>query len=222
MLIDELEPIALLGQIVTGFTADPVLQADLMQEGLIHLWKVECEKRGQTRSWYLQSCRFHLQHWLASGRSVDSPKRANGNKRIVIEGDGEDPALCEYHTNGELFESVCFRDAVSTLALHLKPSEQVVLGGLSEGMRLGEIVSKSGLSHPTVLKYRRRIASLTKKLGICEGVLEGECNGCALAEARIASSGNNFGRPAIKAGPPARTPGKRSRQPRRPKASALR
>ena len=165
-MIEQPEILEVMRQIVAGFTSDPALQADLMQESLFHLWKVEREKPGRTRSWYLQSCRFHVQHWLALGRSLDSPKRANGNNPVVINGDGEDPALSEYHTNGELFETVCFQDTVSTLAIRLKPRERVVLGGLSEGLRLGEIVSESGLSFPTVLKYRRNIASLTCKLGI--------------------------------------------------------
>jgi hypothetical protein len=190
VLIEESEILVLLRRIVTGFTTDPELRADLMQECLFHLWREEREKPGRTRSWYLQSCRFHLQHWLASGRSVDSPKRANGTKRIVIDGDDEHPALGEYHTNGELFERVCFQDAVSTLAHHLKPCERVVLGGLSEGLRMGEIVSESGLSHPTVLKYRRNIASLTRKLGISHAVPNGERNGCMLAGHRDAGSGN--------------------------------
>jgi len=167
VLIEETQILVLLRRIVAGFTADSVLQADLMQECLFHLWKIEREKPGQTRSWYLQSCRFHLQHYLTSGRSLDSHKRANGNKQIVIDGPGEVPALGEYHTNGELFESVCFQDVISTLAHHLKPCERVVLGGLIEGMRLGEIATKSGLSRPTVLKYRRNIASLIRQLGIC-------------------------------------------------------
>ena len=189
MLIEDAEIRVLLRRIVTGFAADAVLQADLIQESLFHLWKIEREKPGQTRSWYLQSCRFHVQHWLASGRSLDSPKRANGNKQIVIDGVGEVPALDEYHTDGEFFESVCFQDVVSTLAHHLKPCERVVLGGLSEGMRLGEIASKSGLSRPTVLKYRRKIASLIRKLGISQAVPGEERNGCALAEARDTRSG---------------------------------
>ena len=201
MLIDEPKILELMRQIVGGFTSDPALQADLMQESLFHLWRVEHEKPGRTRSWYLQSCRFHLQHWLALGRSLDSPKRANGNNRVVIDGDGEDPALSEFHTNGELFEAVCFEDVVSTLALHLKPREQVVLGGLSEGLKLGEIVSESGLSFPTVLKYRRNIASLTRKLGISQGAPDAEPNGHVFAGTRRASSDKKYRRSGIKAGP---------------------
>jgi hypothetical protein len=40
--------------------------------------------------------------------------------------------------------------------------------GLADRLRLREVVAKWRLSHPTALKYRRRIASLATKLGIPE------------------------------------------------------
>src|SRR6266516_7874445 len=64
-----------LGKVVNGITGDPFLREDLMQEALSHFWKTERKRPGQTLSWYLQSCSFHLRHCLASGRSVDSFKR---------------------------------------------------------------------------------------------------------------------------------------------------
>ena len=137
-----------------------------MQECLIRLWKLESEKPGRTRSWYLQNCRFHLQHWLASGRSVDSPKRANGNNRITIDGTNDELPVDTYHTNGELLDMVSARDIVLTLACHLKPRVGAVLGGLSDGLSLNEIALKLKLTYPTALKYRRNIAALTIKLGI--------------------------------------------------------
>src|SRR5260370_39474727 len=73
-----------LRQIVDGFTGDPALQQDMMQESLVCWWKVESEKPGRTRSGYLQSCRFHVQHWLAAGRSLDSHKRAIGGRRVTL------------------------------------------------------------------------------------------------------------------------------------------
>src|SRR5437899_5926931 len=74
-----------LRRIVAGLTVDPVLQQDMLQECLVCLWRVESDKPGRTRSWYLQNCRFHVQHWLASGRSVDSPKRARVDNLISID-----------------------------------------------------------------------------------------------------------------------------------------
>src|SRR5580765_967359 len=60
--------------LVTRLTWNRSLQQDLLQEALVHLWLIETRRSGQTTSWYLQSCRFHLQHCLSSGRSVDSAK----------------------------------------------------------------------------------------------------------------------------------------------------
>ena len=61
-------------------TDDPELRADLLQEAVLHLWKAQTERPGQTRSLYLQSCKFRIQHYLAAGRSVDSTKRRNGRQ----------------------------------------------------------------------------------------------------------------------------------------------
>jgi len=155
-----------LRRIVSGFSADPVLQQDLLQECMICLWHAEAKKPGKTISWYLQHCRFHVQHWLVLGRSLDSPKRAGAANRIPIDGKDEEPALADYHTNGEVLDTVCARDLVVTLGQHLTPGERVVLGGLAEGMVLREVAGRSNLSYPTALKYRRRIAALTIKLGI--------------------------------------------------------
>src|SRR6266568_5208339 len=104
MLIEDATFCELLRRIVARFTADRVLQDNLMQECLIRIWRLEREEPGRTQIWYLQNCRFHVQHWLASGRSVDSPKRARGDQLISLDaGDGES-VLDEYDTNGELFD----------------------------------------------------------------------------------------------------------------------
>src|SRR5262245_5674335 len=152
-------------KVVQGMTGDPSLREDLLQEAFIQFWKMECQRPGQTLSWYLQNCRFHLQHWLAAGRSLDSVKRAGANRtpiEAVQEGLGKDG----YHSNAEFLESVCARDLVSALVRVLKPDEGAVLKGLAEGLLLREVATKLNLSYPTALKYRRKIASLTLRLGI--------------------------------------------------------
>ena len=145
------------------------MHADMMQECLFHLWITEREKPNQTRSWYLQSCRFHLQHWLAAGRSVDHPRRPESES---LETDAEHPALSDYHTDGELFEVICFQDTVSALEGRLSKRQLAVLSGLVNGQTVREIASTANLSYPTVLKYRNIIADLTTKLGIARAPLE--------------------------------------------------
>jgi DNA-binding CsgD family transcriptional regulator len=166
MLYQEARICQSLRSIVTGLRADPVLQEDLMQECLIRLWKLESEKPGRTPSWYLQNCRFHLQHWLASGRSLDSLKRATGDNRVTIDGVTDELPAEGYHTNGELLELVCAQDLVGALAAHLTPRESALLRSLADGLVLHDIAIKLKLSYPTALKYRRKIASLALRLGI--------------------------------------------------------
>jgi hypothetical protein len=74
--------------------------------------------------------------------------------------------LTENHINGEIFEAISFRDVLGTLARHLGVKEQAVLRGLADGLVLQEIAAQCELSYPTALKYRRKIAGLTIKLGI--------------------------------------------------------
>lgn len=153
-------------KLVAGLTLDLALREDLFQVCLVHLWEVEGEKPGRTNSWYLQSCRFEAQHWLAAGRSLDSPKRARGDARISIDQIGAESVLNEYNTNGEVFETICFRDSIASLGSRLKPKERAVLDGLADGCLMGEVAARSGISYPTALKYRRRIADLAVTLGM--------------------------------------------------------
>jgi len=207
MLIEEARVCQSLRRIVGQLTGDPALQEDLMQECLIRLWKLEIEKPGRTRSWYLQNCRFHIQHWLASGRSLDSLKRAKGENRITIDGVNDEMLLDWYHTNGELLDLVSARDIVSALAGHLKPRENVVLGGLADGMVLHDVAAKFKLSYPTVLKYRRRIAEMTVKLGISppirykktkpHSVRQAPAVGHSRARAKVNGVKNRNSRPVI-------------------------
>jgi DNA-directed RNA polymerase specialized sigma24 family protein len=171
MLIEEPGILESLRQIVNRSTHHHDLQQDLLQECLLQLWKIESEKPGRTRSWYLQNCRFHVQHWLAAGRSLDSHRRAIDGKRITLEGNDEEEILSQHHTAGELFERVSAHDLVSTLASQLRPCEQAVLLGLAEGLSLREIAYHFGLSYPTTLKYRRRVAALATRLGIAPPIL---------------------------------------------------
>jgi len=153
-------------RVVTRMAANPAHHDDLMQECLIQLWRLESEEPGRTRSWYLQHCRFHILHWMGSGRSLDSLKRANGNLRVTLDASGYPLAMGGDLGHGELLGMVSARDIVSTLACQLNPRELEVLEGLADGLALNEIAEKLGLSYPTVLKYRHKIAALTIKLGI--------------------------------------------------------
>src|SRR6266536_923893 len=166
MLIDDRKIHLVLQKIVARLTTDEMLQDDLMQECLVRLWNIERDEPGRTRSWYLQNCRFHLLHWLDSGRSLDSLKRIDGNNRVTIDGVSDEVPLDGCEPYGELLAQVNANDIVSALTSRLRPLESAVLKGLAEGMVLRDIALKLHLSYPTALKYRRKIAAMTMKLGI--------------------------------------------------------
>jgi hypothetical protein len=63
---------------VKKLTNNAALHDDLMQEALTHLWQEESRMPGQTQSWYIQSCKFHLQHYHIISRPVAASTRANG------------------------------------------------------------------------------------------------------------------------------------------------
>src|SRR5690242_7847718 len=98
MLIEDGSVCEALRQIAAGFARDPTQRDDLMQECLINLWRIERDKPGRTRSWYLQNCRFHLQHYATLGRSLDSPKRASQDKRLTFDDITEGDVPEQLHT----------------------------------------------------------------------------------------------------------------------------
>src|SRR5438874_13527896 len=86
-LVNDFKVVTVLRRITENLASDLTEREDLLQEALLHLWVTELRQPGQSVSWYLQSCRFHLQHYLARGRSVDSKKRSASRLDLL---DGEE------------------------------------------------------------------------------------------------------------------------------------
>ena len=181
MLVDEPSTREVLRRLIQKLASSPALWDDLLQEALIHLWMIEARRPGQTRSWYLQSCKFHLLHYLAAGRSVDSAKRRAGQLQFVEDSDGSD----ELSSDGDSAESVIgwvsARDIMALLLPHLKPQERAVLECFAEGLRLREIGRKLKVSHTLVVRHRRKIALLLNRLETSSALRSGLplCNGHA-------------------------------------------
>jgi len=135
-----------------------------MQEALLHLWRSEQERPGKSTSWYLQGCRFRLQHFLGAGRSVDSGKRRS--KQVAAHERFPTDLFEELQTANGHFDEVSARDLRQTISASLRPSECAVLDCLAEGLPTADIARRPRLSCPTVTKYRRKIAHLASKLGI--------------------------------------------------------
>src|SRR2546427_9266026 len=163
MFVDEGPIRQSLARMIRKMTANVALRDDLLQEALIHIWLTELARAGQTRSWYLQSCKYHLMHYLGAGRSVDSTKRRGGQLQFA-----EDSEECDWVLNDDsgasVFGWVSARDIMGLLTPHLQAQERAVLECFADGLRVREIGRKLKMSHTMVIRHRRKIASLLNRL----------------------------------------------------------
>jgi len=163
MFVDEATIRQSLARMIRKMTANVALRDDLLQEALIHIWLTELARAGQTRSWYLQSCKYHLMHYLGAGRSVDSTKRRAGQLAFA-----EDSEECDWVLNDDsgasVFGWVSARDIMGLLTPHLQAQERAVLECFADGLRVREIGRKLKMSHTMVIRHRRKIASLLNRL----------------------------------------------------------
>jgi RNA polymerase sigma factor (sigma-70 family) len=166
MIFEQRGTRGLLRGVVRHLTAERALEDDLIQEAIIHLWLREREYPGQKQSWYIQSCRLHLQNFLRKGRSVDSGKHRP--TATLQDGEEEEQKEVIEGIHDPLLGLVCARDLVSELSKWLTPLEKQILSLGFDGLSSREIAIQLGLSHTTVNKYRRNIASLVSRLGLDE------------------------------------------------------
>jgi DNA-directed RNA polymerase specialized sigma24 family protein len=153
-----------LERLIRKTTTDSALYEDLLQEALVHLWLTERRRPGQTTSWYLQSCKFHLQHYLASGRSVDSTKRRSGQLQFAQDSEEEDGIPEQGDEGNSVVTSVSARELMSLLSPLLSAQENAVLDCLADGLGARAIGRELNMSHTMVIKHRRRIAALLERL----------------------------------------------------------
>jgi len=151
--------------VIKGLTRDRSLREDLMQEAMIHFWKAECARPGQTLSWYLQSCSYHLRHHMASGKSIDSCRRRCQQVELS---EAEESSNCPEWSLGEVsvLPQIAVRECMRLLPRYLTPRERAILTCLADDFKPREIARHLLLSLPTVNKCRRRIAALASRLGI--------------------------------------------------------
>src|SRR5258707_8576164 len=77
MFYEKEEVCELLRSMVRHITGNVTLGEDLFQEAVIHLWQKETKRPGQSQSWYVQNCRFHLFDFLRHGYTADSLNHAS-------------------------------------------------------------------------------------------------------------------------------------------------
>lgn len=151
--------------VTAKLTANEELRKDLLQEMLIHLIDVELKQPGRTVSWYIKSCEYRARNYLKLGRSVDSHKRA---------GDLVPLGLCgDEHSTHVFPEAVDPNDGTAELAAReildlvqpqLTSIQQEILELLMKGLGVREVARELGVSHPAVIKHRRKIAGLVDPL----------------------------------------------------------
>jgi RNA polymerase sigma factor (sigma-70 family) len=162
---EEEEIRTILLNIIRRVVGDFDLRDDLMQEALIHLAEEEEKYPGQTRSWYIQSCRYHILHRLKRGCSVDSVKRRGAqsiamdqlfltdwlDERFIVEESPLDFASAE--------------DLLRRLYPSLTHVQTTILEYLVDGFGAREIARKLDISHQAVSKHRQQIAFVAIELG---------------------------------------------------------
>ncbi len=154
-----------LDSIIQRMTPNKALRDDLKQEAMLHLWLTGHRRPGQTLSWYLQSCRFHLQHYLNAGRSVDSMRRWRDQSQLDETSDNEDEASnSPVDSDNSVVTWVSAREIIALLKRRLSLQERAVLDRLADGLGPREIGRQLELSHPMVIRHRQKIASLLARL----------------------------------------------------------
>jgi RNA polymerase sigma factor (sigma-70 family) len=147
MLFDRREIRESVRIIAQQLAMDPALRDDLVQEALIHLWLREESCPGQSPSWYLQSCRFHLRNYLRCGRSVDSPRHFRVRLLARDEQGNEIDSLHDSISGTSILDQICAREICTLLSQRLTPVERQILACMTDGLGMREIAQRLGVSH---------------------------------------------------------------------------
>jgi DNA-directed RNA polymerase specialized sigma24 family protein len=144
-------------------TADPDLQKDLMQEMFVHLVRIQTAGADQPLSWCLKSCEFHARNYLTPGSTMDlPPPAANGvpaDKHRVNGALTFSPLVSPIEIQGELITN----DVVNLMLPLLSDRQQQVLFLLIKGCGVRQAARELGVTHPAVIKHRKKIASIAHK-----------------------------------------------------------
>ena len=145
-------------------TADPDLQKDLMQEMFVHLVRIQTAEAGQMLSWYLKSCEFHACNYLKFGRSSDSLKRAGNGVPYDEIPDGNDAPGASPAPSIEIQGELITNDIVNRILPQLSDMQQQILFLLMKGCGVRETGREVGITHPAVIKHRKKIARVAREL----------------------------------------------------------
>jgi RNA polymerase sigma factor (sigma-70 family) len=148
-------------------SGDPELRKDLMQEMLAHFVRVQADKPGHRLPWYVKSCEYHARNYLRRGRSIDSLKRASQGVPLA----DSEADLCAdcYHSATavdpfDLEGQLVTNDLLHLLLPHLSGRQRQILFMLIQGFGVREVGRQLGISHPAVIKHRRKTACIAREL----------------------------------------------------------
>lgn len=141
--------------IIAHLSSCPHTQADLRQEAELFLLQSEL---GNTDSFYAQGVRFHLQHVLSKGRSVDSPKR-NGFNIANESSQATDPFDIDSVEGrcANIAEETHVLDIIETLCKNLSPRTKSIFLLLVDGHSVTEVAKTIGVTHAAVCHHRKEI-----------------------------------------------------------------
>jgi hypothetical protein len=152
-------------------TADPDLQKNLMQEMFVHLVRVQTAEAGQPLSWYLKSCEFHARNYLKVGPGIDLVKHnGNGasheNVPATMNGElrGNGAAHAPMDVAIEIQGERITHDVVNRIVPRLSDMQQQILFLLMKGCGVRETGREVGITHPAVIKHRKKIARVAHEL----------------------------------------------------------
>jgi hypothetical protein len=179
-----------LQEIASKLTADHGVQKDLMQEMFVHLVNVQTTQPGQTLSWYLKSCEFYGRHQLDPACGIDLPMPLRGNGEHAIGGARtSSKPIGQIEIQGEVITN----EVLTLILPHLSDKQQQVLFLLMKGCGVREAGRELGITHPAVIKHRKKIARIAREL-----LQESEGVGVAIAvhngtEGTDSNNGHNSG-----------------------------
>ena len=130
-----------------------------MQEMFVHLVRIQTAEAGQPLSWYLKSCEFHARSFLKVGPGVDLVKRkGNGalHEEVPAAVNGATHALTDVAI--EIQGERITHDVVNRIVPRLSDMQQQILFLLMKGCGVRETGREVGITHPAVIKHRKKIA----------------------------------------------------------------
>jgi hypothetical protein len=156
--------------IAAKLTSAVDLQKDLMQEMFVYLVHIQTIEPGQALGWYLKGCEFHGRNYLKLSGNIAAPTRIGQDvvdhefsapaRQYGSRDASHSPAVGQLEIQGELITS----DMVNRILPHLSERQQHVLLLLMKGCGVREAARELGITHPAVIKHRKKIARIAHEL----------------------------------------------------------